>query len=110
LYGDGDQTRDFTYVDDIVAVNLAAASADVAGRVFNVGGGSRTTVNEVIATIGEMVGRKPRVERLAPQKGDVRHTAADTSLARSLLGYAPRVPLREGLEREVVWLREVFGL
>ena len=82
----------------------------MAGRVFNVGGGSRTSVNEVIATIGEIVGRSPRVEHLAPQKGDVRHTAADTALARSLLGYAPRVTLREGLEREVAWVRRAFGL
>ena len=110
LYGDGDQTRDFTYVDDIVAVNIAAATADVAGKVFNVGGGSRTSVNEVIATIGAIVGREPRIQHHAPQKGDVRHTAADTSLARSLLGYTPRVSLREGLEREVAWVREAFGL
>ena len=110
LYGDGDQTRDFTYVDDIVTVNIAAAAADVAGKVFNVGGGSRISVNEVIATIGAIVGREPRVEHHAPQKGDVRHTAADTSLACSLLGYAPRVSLREGLEREVAWVRDAFDL
>jgi UDP-glucose 4-epimerase len=109
LFGDGDQTRDFTYVDDIVDLNLAAADANVAGRVYNVGGGSRTSVNEVIATIGEIVGREPRVEHLAPQKGDVRHTAADTSLARKELGYAPRVSLREGLEREVAWIRRELG-
>ena len=109
LFGDGDQTRDFTYVDDIVDLNVAAANAKVAGRVYNVGGGSRTSVNEVIATIGEIVGREPRVEHLAPQKGDVRHTAADTSLARAELGYAPRVSLREGLEREVAWIRRELG-
>ncbi len=110
LYGDGDQTRDFTYVDDIVDVNLAAATADVAGRIYNVGGGSRTSVNEVIAIIGRLVGRAPRVEHLAPQQGDVRHTAADTSLAREDLGYSPRVSLQEGLAREVAWVRGELGL
>ena len=110
LFGDGAQSRDFTYVDDIVAANLAAATNDVAGQVFNVGGGSRTTVNEVIASIGAIVGRAPVVENLEVQKGDVRHTAADTSRARAELGYVPRVPLRTGLEREVAWVRDAFPL
>lgn len=110
LFGDGTQSRDFTYVDDIVAANLAAASADVAGRVYNVGGGSRTTVNEVIGMLGEIAGRSPVVEHLAVQKGDVRHTAADTSRAREDLAYDPRVTLREGLEREADWLKGAFVL
>jgi len=110
LFGDGAQSRDFTYIDDIVAANIAAATRDVAGQVFNIGGGSRTTVNEVIAAIGEIVGRKPRVENLEVQKGDVRHTAADTARARAALGYAPQVSLRAGLEREVAWIRETFSL
>jgi UDP-glucose 4-epimerase len=110
LFGDGAQSRDFTYVDDIVAANVAAANGDVAGQVFNIGGGSRTTVNDVIADIGEIVGRAPVVENLEVQKGDVRHTAADTSRARAALGYAPRVALRTGLEREVAWVRDTFSL
>jgi nucleoside-diphosphate-sugar epimerase len=110
LFGDGAQSRDFTYVDDIVAANMAAANSDAVGQVFNIGGGSRTTVNEVIATIGAIVGRAPMVENLEVQKGDVRHTAADTSRARAALGYAPHVPLRSGLEREVAWLRDTFSL
>jgi nucleoside-diphosphate-sugar epimerase len=107
LYGDGSQSRDFTYVGDIVAANLVAAGADVAGEVFNLGGGSRTTINEVISTIGEIVGRKPRVKYLDAQKGDVRHTAADTSKARRLLDFDPQVSLTEGLRREVEWLKSV---
>ena len=105
LYGDGAQSRDFTYVSDIVDANIAAAERDVAGRVFNIGGGSRTTVNEVIAEIARIAGREPRVRRHEMQKGDVRHTAADTSAARAALGFEPRVSLREGLRREVEWLR-----
>jgi nucleoside-diphosphate-sugar epimerase len=109
LYGDGSQSRDFTFVSDIVDANIAAAERDVAGRVFNVGGGSRTTVNEVITTIGGLLGREPRVKRLDVQKGDVRHTSADTSAARDELGFRPRVDVREGLRREVEWLRELLG-
>ena len=110
LYGDGEQSRDFTFVDDIVAANIAAAEASVQGTVYNLGGGSRTTVNEVIATVGGLVGREPRVDRRDVQKGDVRHTAADTSAARREIGFAPRVPLQEGLARQVAWQKEWFRI
>ncbi len=103
LYGDGEQTRDFTYVDDIVAANLAAAESDAGGELFNIGGGSRISVNEVIASIGDILGREPRVRRLDVQRGDVRHTAADTTRAQRLLGYDPAVTLREGLGRQARW-------
>ncbi len=111
LYGDGAQTRDFTFVADIVRANIDAASGDssVDGSVFNIGGGSRTSVNDVIDTIGEIVGREPLVDRLETQKGDVRHTAADTSAARERLGYDPAVPLAEGLRRQAKWQRDVLG-
>jgi UDP-glucose 4-epimerase len=109
LFGDGSQSRDFTFVGDIVEANVAAAEKDVAGRVFNIGGGSRSTVNDVIEEIGRLTGRSPRVNRQEIQKGDVRHTAADTSAARGALGFEPRVPLREGLRREVEWLRELLA-
>lgn len=107
LFGDGEQSRDFTFIDDIVGANIDAGLSDVAGEVFNIGGGSRTTMNEAIATMGEICGKSPRVQHLDVQKGDVRHTAADTSHAAKLIGYAPKVSIREGLERELVWLRQV---
>jgi UDP-glucose 4-epimerase len=107
LFGDGEQSRDFTFIDDIVGANIDAALSDVAGEVFNIGGGSRTTMNEAIATMGELCGKSPRVQRLDVQKGDVRHTAADTSHAAKLIGYAPKVSIKEGLERELLWLRQV---
>jgi len=105
LYGDGEQTRDFTFVADAVAANLLAVEAPP-GRVFNIGGGSRVTMNQVIATLEEIVGRPAPVERQAAQAGDVRHTWADTTAAREVLGFAPRVSLREGLAQQVAWLRE----
>lgn len=109
LYGDGEQSRDFTFVADIAEANVAAAASSVAGTVYNLGGGSRTTVNEVIATIGRLVGREPRVDRREVQKGDVKHTAADTSAARREIGFAPKVSLAEGLERQVAWQRSLRG-
>lgn len=104
VYGDGEQSRDFTYVSDAVEANLLAAEAPVEGQVFNIGGGSRVTVNEVIRLIGRIVGKEPRVEHLAPEKGDVRHTSADVSRARAVLGYSPSVGIEEGLRREAEWL------
>jgi nucleoside-diphosphate-sugar epimerase len=99
LYGDGEQSRDFTYVDDVVTAMRAAALAPWTG-VANIGGGSRTTMNQVIATVG-LLARPVDVVRLAVQRGDVRHTAADTSVARAAFGYKPTVALEEGLRRMV---------
>jgi nucleoside-diphosphate-sugar epimerase len=104
LYGDGSQTRDFTYVDDAVAATIAAGDAGVPGRAYNIGGGSRVTVNHVIEVIGQIMGKAVDVRREPTQKGDMRDTYADTSLARADLGFEPRVPLAEGIEAEYRWL------
>lgn len=105
IYGDGEQTRDFTYVDDAVQGTVAAATAEARGEVFNIGGGSRVTVNQVIRSLESIVQRKAKLKYIAEQKGDVRHTSADTSKAQRLLGYQPHVPLQQGLEREAAWLQ-----
>jgi nucleoside-diphosphate-sugar epimerase len=105
VYGDGEQTRDFTFVTDAAEANWLAASSGAAGQVFNIGGGSRCSVNEVLATLEEVLGRPIRRDRRPPQPGDVSHTWADTRRARDILGFAPRVSLREGLAHEVAWLR-----
>ena len=89
MYGDGDQTRDFTFVSDAVSANVAAATRGVPGRVYNIGGGSRVSVNEVLEMIGRVAGRQPLVNVDPVQKGDMRHTYADTSLARADLGFRP---------------------
>jgi nucleoside-diphosphate-sugar epimerase len=108
LYGDGEQTRDFTFVRDIVSANIAAATSGVPGRVYNIGGGSRVSVNEVLDLIGRVAGRKPVVRVDPAQKGDMRHTYADTSLARTDLGFVPTVGLEEGLTAEYQWLTEIM--
>ena len=103
LFGDGEQTRDFTFVADAVDANMLAMKPEAVG-VFNIGGGSRVTVNQVLATLGEVAGAV-RVEPKPEQAGDVRHTWADTTRAREVLGYAPRVSLTEGLKAQVAWQR-----
>jgi nucleoside-diphosphate-sugar epimerase len=95
LYGTGEQTRDFTYVDDIVRALRSSAVSDFTG-VANIGGGSRTSMNEVLEIVAAVAG-EPIVRRLAKQQGDVRDTAADTQRARDGFGYVPQVGLREGL-------------
>jgi UDP-glucose 4-epimerase len=104
IYGDGEQTRDFTYVTDAVAATMAAAERGVPGRAYNVGGGSRVTVNHVLDILGRLAGRPLDVRREPPQKGDMRDTYADTTLARQDLGFAPAVSLQQGLESEYRWL------
>jgi UDP-glucose 4-epimerase len=108
VYGDGKQTRDFTFVHDAVSATIAAAERGVPGRVYNVGGGSRVSVNEVLELIGRIAGRTPLVTVDGAQKGDMRHTYADTSLARADLGFAPSVGLEQGLAAEHKWLTEIL--
>jgi UDP-glucose 4-epimerase len=103
--GDGEQTRDFTYVADAVEANWLALGPGAVGQVFNIGGGSRCSVNQVLATLEDILGRLIRRERRPPQPGDVRHTRADTTRARDILGFEPRVSLQEGLAQQVAWLR-----
>ncbi len=104
LYGDGEQTRDFTFVTDAVAGTMAAGDRGVPGRAYNLGGGSRVTVNHVLEIIGRVTGRPLTIRREPAQKGDMRDTYADTSLARADLGFAPQVSLQEGIEAEYRWL------
>ena len=107
VYGDGEQTRDFTYVADVVEANWLALAPSAVGQVFNIGGGSRSSLNQVLAALEEILGKPIRRERRPPQPGDVRHTWADTTRARDSLGFTPRVSLREGLARQVEWLEKL---
>lgn len=104
LYGDGEQTRDFTYVADAIAATMAAGERGVPGRAYNVGGGSRVSMNQVIDIIGRVAGKPLDVRREPAQKGDMRDTYADTSLARADLEFAPSVSLEQGIEAEYRWL------
>jgi UDP-glucuronate 4-epimerase len=110
VYGDGQQTRDFTYVADVVAATrLAADAKGVEGRVYNVGGGSRISVNAALEAISGLAGRRLDVRYVARQHGDVRDTGADTTRAREELGFQPAVPFEEGLPRQFAWAVEEFA-
>ena len=105
VYGDGEQTRDFTFVDDAVSATRRAGESGRPGCVYNVGGGDRVSVNEVLRRIAEVTSRAVEVKREAAQKGDMRDTFADTSAARRELGFRSTVGLSDGLRKEWEWLR-----
>ncbi|MCD8486542.1 MAG: GDP-mannose 4,6-dehydratase [Desertifilum sp.] len=110
VYGDGQQTRDFTYISDAVAANLLAAQVPEAiGEVFNIGGGSRVVLMDVLATMEEIVGKPIRRDYREKAMGDARHTSADVSKANRILGYQPQVKLKEGLTREWEWVKQLYA-
>lgn len=108
LYDDGEQSRDFTFIDDIVDANLSAAGYTGDELVFNIGGGSRVSINQVIGMLGEILGKDIKIQKFNRQLGDVKHTGADISRAESELSYRPKVDLRRGLEAEVTWLESLI--
>jgi UDP-glucose 4-epimerase len=104
LYGDGTQTRDFTYVGDAVRATVAAGQRGEAGGVYNIGGGARVAMNDVLAVMARCTGRQAAIRRADAGKGDMRDTWADTSRARRDLEFAPSVNLEEGISAEYAWL------
>jgi UDP-glucose 4-epimerase len=110
LYGDGGQTRDFTFVADAVAATISAGERGVPGRAYNIGGGSRVSMNDVLAIVERIAGHPLTVNREDAQKGDMRDTYADTSLARKDLGFSPTVTLEEGIRAEYRWLASSASL
>jgi nucleoside-diphosphate-sugar epimerase len=104
VFGDGEQTRDFTYVDNAVAANLAACEApNAAGRTFNIGTGSSISLNNVLAMLGKISGTALEAKYEAPREGDIRDSLADIGLAKEFLGYEPSVQFEEGLQRTFAW-------
>jgi UDP-glucose 4-epimerase len=108
VYGDGAQTRDFTFYSDIVSGLVAAADAPE-GQLFNLGGGSRVSLLQALETLGEVAGSAPVLDTREKQAGDVRDTWASLDRARETLGYEPRVTLEQGLTEELEWLRSLSG-
>jgi UDP-glucose 4-epimerase len=106
IYGDGEQSRDFTYIDNVVHANLLAAEAPadkVSGRMMNTATGTRVTLNETFAILKDLTGFSGTPAYAPPRAGDIRDSLADIGLARELLRYEPRVDFREGLKRTVAW-------
>jgi nucleoside-diphosphate-sugar epimerase len=108
IYGDGEQSRDFTYIDNVVTANLnAATSSGASGKVINVANGERVTLNQLLAELKELTGKQDvTAEYLEPRVGDVRHSLADITIAREVLGYESKVDLREGLQRTIDWWKQ----
>ena len=107
VFGDGEQTRDFTYVENAVLANLLACEApNVSGKVFNVGVGGRVSLNEVLRELAKITGKSLEAKYEPPRDGDIRDSQADISQARELLGYEPQVTFEDGLARTFEWYRE----
>lgn len=107
VFGNGEQSRDFTFIDDIVQANIDSATLGAPGGVYNLGGGTRISMNDVIKMVGEIAGKTPRIRYIERQMGDVSHTGASTERAQKDLHFQPRVTLREGLAREIEYLDRV---
>jgi len=107
IYGDGEQSRDFTYVDNVVEANLLAAGAkQTKGEVVNIACGEAITVNAIIKMINEIVGKSVKPTYVPARKGDVKHSLADITLAKNLIGYKPVVSFKDGLEKAIKWYSE----
>ena len=107
IFGDGLQSRDFTYVDDVVDANLLAARAkQTKGQVINIASSHPVTVNDVIDTINELLGKDIKPVYAAPRPGDIKHSFADVSLAKKLIGFKPKVSFPRGLEKAIAWYRQ----
>lgn len=112
VHGDGEQSRDFTYIDDVVEANLRSAKApsEAHGKAFNIGGGGEpTSVNQLLSLVARAAGADPDPVYTGTRAGDVRMTQADVSLAERLLGFVPKVPIDEGVSRTVEWFRASLG-
>jgi nucleoside-diphosphate-sugar epimerase len=106
VYGDGEQSRDFSFVADVVEANLLACRAkDIAGEQFNVGSGEQTSLNQLVQLVKEIIDPDLKVEYTKPQPGDVRHSLAGIEKAQKLMGFAPITPFSEGLLRTVSWFK-----
>ncbi|CCU81045.1 UDP-glucose 4-epimerase [Halanaerobium saccharolyticum subsp. saccharolyticum DSM 6643] len=109
IFGDGKQSRNFTYVGDIARANILAAEKAPAGEIINIGGsGKGIVLNDTLDLIKELTNCDTKINYIEKVKGDVKHTSADTSKAEKLLGYQPQVSFKEGLKREVEWLQKIY--
>jgi len=107
IYGDGQQTRDFTYIDDIIEANISSIECGKVGEAYNVGGGSRKKLADLIPIMAKICQKKIQVKHQEGQKGDVRHTFADIAKAKKDLNYSPQTSLEDGLGKEWEWIQTI---
>ena len=110
VYGDGLQTRDFTFVSDIIEANMLILKNEIHDGIFNIGGGTKTTINDVIQILETLTGKDVNMEHTSSEKGDVKHTCADITRAKRILGFRPKIGIKEGLSREIEWLQTHLDL
>lgn len=106
LYGNGEQTRDFTFISDAVDANLLAMEKGVSGTIYNIGGGTRISLNKILDMIQSLLGKKAHAKYVDAQKGDVTHTFADTTRAQTELGFHPETSIEDGLYLESQWIKD----
>ena len=109
VYGDGNQTRDFTYVDDIIEANFSSLKNGVPGEIYNIGGGSRKKLEEIFPILESICQKKIKMFREEKQKGDVPHTLADIQKAHKELNYSPQIQLSDGLKEEWTWIQGLYS-
>jgi nucleoside-diphosphate-sugar epimerase len=109
IFGTGEQTRDFTFVEDAAEVTMNAITRGAAGGVYNIGGGNRVSLKEVVELMAALTSTKPDFQFQDFEKGDMMHTMADATLAREELGYLPRTDIEAGLKAEIDWLKRLIG-
>jgi UDP-glucose 4-epimerase len=110
IYGDGEQSRDFTYIDNVVEGNILAATApasEVAGKCMNLATGKRITLNQIIEILRDLTGYKGKVIYAPERTGDIKHSLADISMAQKCMNYSPKVEFEEGLKKTVAWYRTI---
>ena len=108
IFGDGTQTRDYTFISDVVQANILAMSPNASGGVYNIGGSARITVLEVLDILRDITGKKIKVKFIDKQKGDMKHTYSDITRAKKLLKYSPDYSVKEGLKEEYKWLKGIL--
>ncbi len=108
IFGNGLQTRDFTYISDIVDANILAMESDIKNEIFNIGGGTQLSINTVISILERLIGKKAKIVYEKKVKGDVKDTLASIEKAKGILGYSPKFSIEEGLKKEIEWIKEVY--
>jgi nucleoside-diphosphate-sugar epimerase len=109
VYGDGNQTRDFTYIDDVIDANFASLKKGKMGEIYNIGGGIRKKLNDIFPLLENICQKKLRIVRKEKQEGDVLHTFANIEKARKDLDYSPQIKLRDGLKEEWLWIKKLYS-
>jgi UDP-glucose 4-epimerase len=110
VFGNGEQTRDFTYIDDVVEASILALESKCVGEVFNIGGGTKISVNNLIKQIEKLLKIPAKIKYIECQKGDVKDTLADISKAKKLLSYEPKFNIENGLKNQIDWINHRISL